>query len=265
MIVKSLPVWSLLRNLKWLNLRSMRVRFSLVLISVLLSSVIFSQSCIVYKKEKDGIYIGADTRMVSYVTNESNRRIEPTYLSICKIDQVDSIHFAVTGYSANIALDEARKILQNTKPFSDAVALYATSFGQKLADMLETTRHEKPDFYKKNFPAGLVLGGSIFFYYEKGILNGRVVRITLITQPSEKATVATKNDNLDSIGVAGNNIGTRNILYNSDVWKKGAVTGIKNLIGIEKMASPSQVEGVADILFVSSKNEVEWVQRKRCL
>lgn len=238
--------------------------FLFFLLVILNSSVIFSQSCIVYKKDKDGIYIGADTRMVSYVTNESNSKIEPSYLSICKIDQVDNIHFAVTGYSANIALNDARTILQNTKPFTDAVNLYATSFGQKLADMLETTRHAKAAFYKKNFPAGLVLGGSIFFYYENGILTGRVVRLTLISEPSEKAVVSTRNDNLDSIGVAGNGIGTRNILYNSDVWKKGAVKGINNLIGIEKMANPSQVEGVADILFVSTKNEVEWVQRKKC-
>lgn len=241
-----------------------RLLFIVLIPAVLFSPRLSSQSCIVYKKEKDGIYIGADTRMVSYVTNESNRRVEPTYVSICKIDKVDSVHFAVTGHHANLALNEARTVLQNTKPFSDAVALYATTFGQKLADMLETTRHEKPDFYKKNFPTGLVLGGSVFFYYQNGILNGRVVRITLISAPSEKATVTTKNDNLDSIGIAGNAIGTRNILYNSDVWKKGAVTGIKNLIGIEKMASPTQLEGVADILFVSSKNEAEWVQRKTC-
>lgn len=242
----------------------MRVLFLICVCSILVPSIAFSQSCIIYKKEKDGIYIGADTRMVSYVTNESNRRIEPTYLSICKIDHVDSVHFAVTGFSANIALDEARTILQNTKKFTDAVAQYATTFGQRLADMLETTRHEKAEFYKKNFPAGLILGGSIFFYYHDGVLNGRVVRITLASQPSEKATVITNNDDLDSIGVAGNGMGTRNILFNRDVWKKGAVTGIKNLIGIEKMASPSQVEGTPDILFVSNKNEAAWVQRQKC-
>lgn len=243
----------------------MDARVFLFLILLLASSsILFSQSCIIYKKEKDGIFIGADTRMVSYSINEKTRRIEPSYLSICKIDQFDSIHFAVTGFAANIGLSEATEVLQNTKPFSDAVAQYTTSFGQKIADMLETTRHVKPDFYKKNFTAGSILGGSVFFYYQKEKLVGHVVTITLVSQPSEKATVATRNDLIDSIGMVGSTIGTRNILFNGGVWKRGAITGINNLVRIEKMASPKEVEGVVDILFVSTKNETEWLQRTKC-
>lgn len=210
------------------------------------------------------MYIGADSRMISYVLNVSTQKIEPSYLSICKIDQVENVHFAVTGHAADMGLTEAKDILKNTRPFPDAIALYATTFGQKLADMLETTRRTMAEFYKRNFPAGTILGGSVFFYYENGTLTGKVVKIQLMSQPNEKATVATWNDNIDSIGVAGNTMGTRNILFNSDVWKKGAVKAINNLIGIEKIASPTQVEGTVDILFVSSKNEIEWVQRKKC-
>ena len=228
------------------------------------SSILSSQSCIVYKKEKDGIFIATDTRMVSYSINESTRRIEPSYLSICKIDHVDSIHFAVTGYAANIALTEAKALFQNTNSFSDVVALYTTSFGQKVADMLETTRHTKPDFYKKNFAAGSILAGAVFVYYEKEKLVGRVVNITLVSQPSEKATVATRNDLIDSIGMVGSTIGTRNILFNADIWKRGGVTGINTLIRIEKMASPKEVEGLVDILFVSVTNKGEWLQRTKC-
>lgn len=228
------------------------------------SSIVFSQSCIIYKKEKDGIFVGADSRMISYSMNESTKRIEPGNFSICKIDHLDSIHFAITGHATNIALSEATRILQSTKPFLEAVNVYVTSFGQKLADMLETTRHVNPKFYKNNFPTGIILSGSIFFYYENEQFIGRVVKITLVSQPFEKALVLTHNDAMDSIGVAGNGIGTRNILFNNDVWKKGAVKGINNLIGIEKMANPTQVEGVVDILFVSSKNKIEWLQRNKC-
>jgi hypothetical protein len=122
----------------------------------------------------------------------------------------------------------------------------------------------KSDLYKKKFLPGTVVGGSVFFFYENGILNGRVVRIVLVSQPSQKATIQTKNELIDSIGVAGNIIATGKVLFNKDVWKRGAVNGINNIIRIEKIANPEELEGVADILFVSTKNEREWIQRKRC-
>ena len=223
-----------------------------------------SQGCIIYKKEQDGIFIGADTRLVSFTLNESTRRPESSYTSICKMDQVNNINFAVTGYAADIGLSEARTVMQNTKVFTDAIELYTKSFGQKLADILETDRLTKSDLYKKKFLPGTVVGGSVFFYYENGILNGRVVRITLVSKPSQRATIETRHDPIDSIGVAGNIVGARKILFNKDVWKRGAAKGINNIIGIEKIANPTEMEGAADILFVSTKNETEWIQRKRC-
>ena len=228
------------------------------------SAVSLSQSCIIYKKEKDGIYIGADTRQVSFTLNETSRRPESNNLSICKMDQVNNINFAVTGYAANIGVAEAKKVLQNTGAFADAIEVYIKSFGQKLADILETDRVSKSDLYKKKFLPGTVVGGSVFFFYDNGILNGRVVKIVLVSQPSQKATIQTKNELIDSIGVAGNIIATGKVLFNKDVWKRGAVNGINNIIRIEKIANPEELEGVADILFVSTKNEREWIQRKRC-
>ena len=228
------------------------------------SETCFPQGCIIYKKEKNGIFIGADTRMVSYTINESTRRPESSYSSICKIDQVNSINFAVTGYAADVGVSEARNVLQDKKEFTEAIELYVKVFGQKLADILETDRLTKSDLYKQKFLPGTIVGGSLFFHYDKGILNGRVIRIVLVSEPSQKATIQTRQEVLDSIGVAGNLVGAKTILFNKDVWKRGAPKGINNIIGIEKIANPTDVEGVADILFVSTKNEREWVQRKRC-
>src|SRR5215204_1998086 len=213
------------------------------------SVVSLSQSCIIYKKEKDGIYIGADSRQVSFTINESSGRPESSNLSICKMYQVNNINFAVTGYAANIGVAEAKKVLQNTRVFADAIEAYIKSFGQKLADVLETDRLSKSDLYKKKFLPGTVVGGSIFFYYDNGILNGKVVRIILVSQPSQKATIETRQELIDSIGVAGNVVVTGKILFNKDVWKRGAVNGINNIIRIEKIANPEELEGVADILF----------------
>ena len=93
---------------------------------------------------------------------------------------------------------------------------------------------------------------------------GHVINISVISHPTEKATVTTRNEIIDSIGIAGSSIGIKNVVFNKDVWKKGAVKGINNLLSIEKIANPTEVGGVADILFVSTKNEIEWVQRKKC-
>ncbi|MBC7828998.1 MAG: hypothetical protein H7122_14710 [Chitinophagaceae bacterium] len=228
------------------------------------TSMIFAQSCIIYKKEKDGIYLGADTRMVSYAINETGRFTEPVHSSICKMGNVNHVRFAITGYAADIALTEAKNILQGTKIFAEAIKQYTTSFGQKLANILEADRSTMLDYFKKKFPAGSTVGGSVFFYYENGLLVGRVIKIILVSQPTEKAVITTLNENIDSIGIAGSAIGIRAAILNKDVWKKGAAKAINNLIEIERMANPAEVGGVADILFVSSKNEMEWVQRKKC-
>ena len=235
-----------------------------IILSFLSSSTVLSQSCIIYKKEKDGIFIGADTRMVSYESNETTRQIEPVYSSICKMGSVNNICFAITGFGADIAMSEAKNIFLNTKLFSDAIKKYVESVGQKIADILETERRQRIAFFKRTFPRGSNVGGSVFLYYENGALMGHVINISVISHPTEKATVTTRNEIIDSIGIAGSSIGIKNVVFNKDVWKKGAVKGINNLLSIEKIANPTEVGGVADILFVSTKNEIEWVQRKKC-
>ena len=226
---------------------------------------IFTQSCIIYKKDQNGIYIGADTRVVSYESTLTGKPVESNYLSLCKIHQVNSINIAVTGYEINASLDEARSACEKGKLFEDAVKLYVERFGQKLADQLEADRVTKHDLFKTKFPKDRTVGGAILFQYKDDSLVGRVVKFVLVSRPSERATIATKTGFLDSIGIVGSAIGIHRVFCNKDVWKKGAVKGINNLIDIEKMANPSEVSGVADILFVSRKNEVEWIQRKKCL
>ena len=239
-------------------------RFTMIMLMAFCTSAVFSQSCIIYKKERDGIYIGVDARMILYSVSNSKGRVESSYVSMCKIDRVKNISFAVTGHAANVAMDEARYLLNAEPEFPAAITRYTKAFGQKLADMLETDRLTNIEQFRKKFVAGSLLGGAVFVYYENGVLTGRVIRIRLTTQPSEKATVSTDNYPIDSIGITPGAIGTRNVILKPNVWKKGAVHGINNLINIEKMANPSEFEGVVDILFISSKNEMEWVQGRKC-
>lgn len=227
-------------------------------------SALFSQSCIVFKKENDGIFIGADTRLVSYVTNPSTLRVEPNLSSLCKIMRIKDYHIAVTGFGADVALEEAALALQKDLTIDQAVDAFAMAFGQKLADLLEKDRRTRPDFFKKKFIPGANLGGALFVYYNKGVFVGRVVKAVMVSQPTEVATVSRRIEMMDSIGIVGSAIATKNILYNRDVWKKGAANGIKTIVGIEKMANPTEFDGTVDILFVSTRNDTEWVQSKRC-
>lgn len=229
-----------------------------------LGGLVNSQSCIVYKKEPNGIFIGVDTRSVNFVVNENTKRTEMNFLNMCKTDRVKNISFAVTGYATDLAIKEAITTLQNVPSFQDAIIQYTYSIAKKLADMLETDRHIKPTAYKKKYPAGTILGGAVFVYYENGMLFGRVVTLTLESLPTERSLVGTTNKLIDSIGVTGSSIATRNILMNKDIWKKGTVAGINKIISLEKLANPTQLEGLADIFFVSDKNEYEWVQRNQC-
>lgn len=234
------------------------------IIFVLYASLTFSQSSIVYKKESNGIFIGADTRLVSYITNPSTQRVEPDVSSLCKIMRVKDYHIAVTGFGADLALQEAATALQRELTIDEVVDVFAMAFGQKLADLLEKDRRTRPDFFKKKFLPGTNLGGAVFVYYNKGNLVGRVVKAIVVSQPTEVATVSRRIEMMDSIGIVGSSIATRNILYNRDVWKKGAANGMRNIIGIEKMANPTEFDGTLDILFISNNNETQWVQSKRC-
>jgi hypothetical protein len=242
----------------------MRLGLSFILMICLCLQRSFPQSCIVYKKDKDGIFIGADTRAVSYSSNVTTKQVETNYLSLCKIQQVNNINFATTGYGGPASLAEARSACEKEKLLADAVKLYAESFGQALANLLEADRITKNDLFKAKFPQGQTVGGSIFFQYENDSLVGRAVKFILTTSATEKVIVRTRTEYMDSIGIMGSSIGIHRVFYNKDIWKKGPVNGINNLINIEKMANPAEVSGVADILFVSRKNEVEWIQRKKC-
>ena len=243
----------------------LRLNFLFILIVCLCRQHLFAQSCIVYKKDKDGIFIGADTRAVSYSRNITNKQIETSYLSLCKIDQVNNINFAITGYGCTTSLAEARSACQSAKLLADVVKVYTETFGQKLADQLEADRITKNDFFKTKFFQGRTIGGAIFFHFTNDSLAGRAVKFILISSATEKVTIRTRTELMDSIGIMGSSIGIHRVLYNKDIWKKGAVKAINNLIDIEKMANPAEVGGIADILFVSQKNEVEWIQRKKCL
>ena len=241
-----------------------QLRTILCLVFALPVSNLLSQSCIVFKKENDGVFIGADTRLVSYVTNPSTLRVEPNISSLCKIMRIKDYHIAVTGVGADVALEEAALALQKDLKVDEAVDAFAMAFGQKLADLLEKDRRTRPDFFKKKFIPGANLGGAIFVYYNKGVFVGRVVKAIVVSQPTEVATVSRRIETMDSIGIVGSAIATKNILYNRDVWKKGAANGIRNIVGIEKMANPTEFDGTVDILFISNRNDTEWVQSKRC-
>jgi hypothetical protein len=53
---------------------------------------LYSHKAVLYiKKEQDGIFIGVDTRTVTYKYDESTRSSVQSYLSICKMDQVNNI------------------------------------------------------------------------------------------------------------------------------------------------------------------------------
>ena len=228
------------------------------------SQAVPGQSCIVYKKESNGIYVGVDTRAIIFTVNTNTKQTEAASMNMCKTDRVNKVSFAVTGYGSDLAIDEAKKTLQEVSSFHDATIQFTSKFAQKLADILETERRVKPAQYKKRYRAGMKLGAALFLYYEQGNLVGRVVSLTLISAPTEQSLISTQNDLIDSIGVAGNALATRNVFTNKDIWKNGAVSGIKKIVSIEKMATPSDLEGVADIFFVSKSNEYEWVQQQQC-
>lgn len=237
--------------------------FLLVVVGTMYLSGLFSQSCIVYKKESEGLYIGVDSRITSYSMDKDTRRVETSELSICKIERVDSIMVAVTGHGANLAMDEAKYLLRAEPQFEDAITRFTKSFGQKLADILETERLTNPGF-KTKYKAGEVLGGALFAYYQNGVLKGRMTRIILLYPPNQKASISTENVPIDSIGATGSTKGIRTVIFKNDIWKKGPVHGINNLINIEKFANPTQFDGNVDVLFLSNKNEMKWVQSKKC-
>ena len=91
-----------------------------------------------------------------------------------------------------------------------------------------------------------------------------MTRIILLYPPNQKASISTENVPIDSIGATGSTKGIRTVIFKNDIWKKGPVHGINNLINIEKFANPTQFDGNVDVLFLSNKNEMKWVQSKKC-
>src|SRR5690349_6921346 len=95
----------------------------------------FSQTCVIARKTKKAIYVGADSRVSIYRSDmQGNSRTDTG--SICKIYRCGKFNFAVIGTSADISIKNAKAACLNGNNFSQVINLYADSQNKELQTRL---------------------------------------------------------------------------------------------------------------------------------
>lgn len=233
-----------------------------ILYLLLLCSDTFSQTCIIAKRTKKAIYVGADSKTTIIHKNEFTNEIDSSYGSICKIITMNNYNFAVIGYMANIEIEDGKKACINNTTLLDVINDFAITFSAKLSARLEEIRKENI-FYFSTVSESLKpnISQTIFFGKEKDTLFTSVVQFQLKTSALEPVVIEALFLSR-SLLYGGHIEEIRDTIEKKSTWRKGAIKTIIKLINIESSYHPKLVAPPIDIIKITRK-KIKWIQKKQ--
>jgi len=225
-----------------------------------------AQTCIVIRRTPNAIFIGADSKTVTFTDLRGGIY---SVGSKCKIKQEGKTFFAISGnvkFDVDVIAEESSKKGTLLREKSD---IFGALVRDGLVKMLEDILTTSPNFYQEWF-SGKPAIQVAFCGIESGV-PGYSVRDYVVTnrinQPVRISVNRTEipgarpaSDNATSIMGAG--IAIKNLHLTEAFWQdKTPVNGIKMLINIERRDNGFLVGGPIDILRLTEEG-AEWIQKK---
>ncbi len=238
------------------------MRVLLIVISIFTVMDLSSQTCIIARKTKKTIYVGADSRGTPYSYNPLTKKTtRDTASNLCKIYSSGKFNFAASGVGFPMAMEAAKKTLTGKKNFMEWINAFVTSFGKALSDTLEKYRTEKPNVFQTVVPVSKKLSRVIFFGVEADTLYLAQVDLYLKSSLNEKVDISA-GGGPNTIIVAGHGEKIKDIVFKESTWREGDIRTIKRLIKVEADANKMEVGGDIDIIKITIQ-KTEWIQKKK--
>jgi hypothetical protein len=223
---------------------------------------LFAQTCVIAKKTKNAIYVGAESRETFTKTNLTTKESYDSSGSICKIHNVGKFNFAVLGQEIDVEAAIASKICEHSTTFDEAMELFQKLFSQYLTKYLEFSRVNTPHTYLKivenNKP---VISQTMFFGYESDSSVLAVVLFGVVNPFTEPVQIAHKILHRHLL-YGGHVDEIRTVIEKDSTWTFGMVKTIRKLINDEIMAHHYDTGGEITILKVSPNGSILWIPRK---
>lgn len=226
----------------------------------------YSQTCIIAKKTKDAIYVGAESRgIVPYYDPITKKTYKKPISNLCKIQSYGIFNFTVCGIGFPIAMDECKKAAKNQKSFTSVAKKYITSFSKRLRDTLESIRDDKflsfLDIVKDIPQDSNRLGRTIFFGVEADTLFLGQIDFYLDSKFWEPVLISV-DAKVGNLFGGGHLNHIKDTIIKESTWAEGEVKTINALIKIEIMNDSLEVGGDIDIIKITTRDKV-WIQRKK--
>jgi hypothetical protein len=225
-----------------------------------MSSYTNAQTCIIARKIKDTIYIGADSRVGSDHYNPDGSKIS-TPFSGCKIHSENGFYFATAGLMPNKASEILRKVAKRAKTIEEMVSYIMPLLKGPLLDSLNFLKeHDYPkyiDCITNRNPISVILA-----HFE----SDSAALYVIAAQFDPKMPINDQEKIWRSSFVNQFPIGyfekILTLINSENTWKgKDQASVIKSLIEKEIRANPTEVGLPIDIIKVD-KTGYHWVSKK---
>lgn len=241
----------------------MQQKYFLITVILWLPLFINAQTCIIAKKTKEAIYVGADSRLTSTRKIISTGKIITDTSSICKIYTHGKFNFAIEGAFLNEAIIEANNACLKGKSFPDVIKIYFDSFGKKLMKLVDYIKKSDSSTFRERIANGW-FSQIIFFGEDSDSLHLSLLFFTYNEISSNSFRIDCKvSTGKNDILMAGHIHEIKDIIYKPETWASGEIKTINSLIQIESKYHPMEVGGYIDIIKYTKKNGGVWIQRKK--
>lgn len=223
----------------------------------------YTQTCIIAKKTKDAIFIGADSRIVS--SSRINGVYKKDTSSMCKIFTQGKYNFAISGSGINQSPKYVSDACKKGGSFVQVIQNYTNTFNEWIKNDINRLKVALPtdSFYSLYKSWQPYYNNVIFWGIEKDTLFLGMAYFTATLEPLNNNNIRIEGWISQETMFA---IGHTNHIEKSlkkETWKGDVSTIIQSLIKIEAKANPIEVGGQIHLLKFTKKSGLEWINRKK--
>jgi hypothetical protein len=236
------------------------MKYSILILPLLVSCFSNCQTCIIALKLKDAIYVGADSRIIGN-NNGLDNRPDSVKLSICKIHTVGKFNFVLGGTSPDLSLYLLKRICDTAKNFTSVIRAFG-NFKYRLAEEFQFIKEHNYINYKKiaGFPND-VISYAIFFGVDADTLFIKAQGFSIENIDAQKISVYSRINN-DTMYAVGHSNEIAGVALKKETWQGDIQQVINKLIKIEVKAHPFEVGLPIDIIKVTRRKTM-WLQKKQ--
>lgn len=228
---------------------------------LIIASSTHAQTCIVLRKTKTEIVVGADSKTRKYVKKNNGLGYDTLFRSMCKILNYKNVGFAVSGVNIEGLIDVVKLAIDE----GGSIGTIAKSCGQILNDewpkFLKSEYERNPNLYVKLFNDSSYISGIMLFGVESDSLASYQVRSLMIDKMKAYTDVYVDTVFSGQTIAHGHTAEIQKLLNIKSTWSKGTISGINTLISIEANAVPLVVGGKITMARFTKKKGFEWISK----